>query len=132
MPRTPAEQAIYLAERPIYDAAASLDKYAAMATALRAGLARVHLPVAAAAEHLDYMDDLLAIVSAQLNRAANVVNAELERLQKAEEARYALADRAQATIGRLVTVAPGIERKMVAANDDGQARLAASLRGGVL
>lgn len=86
--RTPEEQAIYNAERPIYDAAAGLDKCAAMLATLRACLDRVHLPAAVACDHLDDTDDLLAIVAARLTRAVFHVGKEIDRLQDAETARF--------------------------------------------
>ena len=50
MPRTPAEQAFYKAERPIYDGATSLEKALAQLEALRRSFPGV-LPVAAAEAH---------------------------------------------------------------------------------
>lgn len=95
--RTPAEQAIYNAERPIYAVAAALDKYTAMLATLRAGLAKVILPAAVANDHLDFIDDLLAIADAKLDRATSHVGKKIEQLQDAEQARYDATPEDEAT-----------------------------------
>lgn len=81
MPRTPVEQAIYDAERPVYDAAAALDKLLTQAYAFRSGLEKIRLPIEAANDRLDHSDDMLAILISQLNSAATIIEAEVERLQ---------------------------------------------------
>jgi hypothetical protein len=127
--RTPEEQAIYNAERPIYDASADLDRCAGMLDRLRATLGMLHLPPAVATDHLDDMDDLLAIVASRLARAGNHVAKEIDRLQDAEQARHdAAEDDDTARERELLEFEDAHGRP---ANDD-LATLAASLRRGVL
>jgi hypothetical protein len=75
MPRTPQDTAI------------ALEKALAQLNALRASLAAIHLP--SVMDRLDYSDDLLTTVGAMINRAANDLFEEQERIQSAEEVAYA-------------------------------------------
>jgi hypothetical protein len=131
MPRTPAERAIYEAERPIYAASAGLDKLLSQLRAFRSGLAEIILPIAAANDRLDHTEDLAAILTSQLHSASAIIDGELERLQAAEEARHAVReDRAvdadftrwEASLRRTDAAVSG---------DEALARLVAGLRSGV-
>jgi hypothetical protein len=83
-----ADRAIYLADRPIFEAAARLEKFASETASLRAQLARLRLPLEAAEDRLDHTDDMLAIVCAQLERALAIVTAEIDRRQEANPEHY--------------------------------------------
>lgn len=114
--RTPAEAAIYAAERPIYAAHAKLIELLQINTSI-ARHASARLPLPEAERCMDGIDDDFANVRTKLAAAIQVMTAETERLQEAEEARYAA--REDRAIDRdfhqwVQTVSPGITRKLVA------------------
>ena len=88
MPRTPAEQTHYLSERPIYEAHARLERCISTARALRS-YAKGCLPVAAAELHMNDIETHLDAIVAKLAGALGVMTLETDRLQAAEERRYA-------------------------------------------
>ena len=63
------------AERAIAD----LDRAVSQLHTLRASLAAIVLPIAAANDRLGCTDDMLAIVQRQINRASDIIEAEIER-----------------------------------------------------
>lgn len=77
------------ADRAIHAASDALDKLLSQARAFRSALTALRLPIAAAEDRLDHTDDLCMILISQLNRAAEIVSQEIERLQLAEEVEYA-------------------------------------------
>ena len=89
--RSPAEQAIYLAERPIYAAADRLEKSIVMLASLRA-LIQPRLPIAEAEAEMDGVEDLIDRMQSKLGAALAIHTDEIERLQIAEEARYNAAN----------------------------------------
>lgn len=89
--RTPTEQAIYQAERPIYNAADRLEQSLRMLASLRA-LIVPRLPIAEAEAEMDDTEDLIDRVQAKLGAALAIHDAEIERLQLAEDARYNAAN----------------------------------------
>ncbi len=98
--RTPAEQAIYLAERPVYDAASRLEKSIATLASLRTAT-NARLPIVEAEAEMDDIDDHFAAIGKKLAAALAIHDAAIERMQIEEDVRYiranglfALADRA--------------------------------------
>ena len=72
--------------RPIHAAVASLDKQLSHLAALRKELTETRLPLPAAEDRLDNVDDLLAIVGSQLNRALDLCIDEMNALDAGQEA----------------------------------------------
>jgi hypothetical protein len=110
----------------IHAAAQTLNEHQIALTDLRRGLASFVLPSPAANDRLDHADDLLAILASQLNRAADILSDELERIEAANAREARAVDRDF----QRWNVAVGITKRVVA-NDD-MTRLTTALKGGVL
>lgn len=89
--RTPIEQAIYLAERPFYDACARTEKAIALLASLRA-LIKPRLPLAEAEAEMDDIEGHLDVIGRKLAAALVIQDANIEGLQVAEDARYNAAN----------------------------------------
>jgi hypothetical protein len=76
------------ADQAIVAAVDELNRYSAELTRLRNGLGKLRLPIAAAEDRLDNLDDVLAIAASQLNLASQRMEADFERILKADDARY--------------------------------------------
>lgn len=107
------------ADRAVYAASAALDKLLSQAQAFRAGLAATTLPDAAN-RCLDHSDDLARILISQLRSADEIVTAELERIQEAEEVAYARAHGVLALASTEAAIDRDFNRwtNALAANDD--------------
>jgi hypothetical protein len=90
MPRTPAEAAIYLAERPVYDGCARIEKSLAMLAALRS-LVQPQLRIDTAEAAMDDIEGDMDRIGAKLGAALAIHVAAIERMQLDEEIRYARA-----------------------------------------
>jgi hypothetical protein len=76
------------ADRAICEAAAKLDNYILTFATARKDLAALRLPLPAAEDKLDHIDDLLAIVCSLLNRAGAIMGDAVETIRRADDARY--------------------------------------------
>ncbi len=76
------------ADRAIVSAAGRLDQYLTTLTDLRAGLAALRLPLPAAEDRLDHVDDLLAIVKSQLTASWALLDDAANGVLAADIARY--------------------------------------------
>jgi hypothetical protein len=131
--RTPAEQAIHDAERPIYEASAALDKLLSQMSAVRSGLARLSLPIDPAARALDHSDDLAGILISQMHAAAAIINDRIERFQLDEDVRFVRDHGLFALAANDNTTGPGDTPAPLALTvDETLTRLVAGLRGGAL
>jgi hypothetical protein len=83
-----AEREIFVADRPFFMAAAALEKFAGQAETLRRGLAALRLPLPDAEDKLDHVDDSLATVGAQIERALSLIGEEIDRRQEANPDHY--------------------------------------------
>jgi hypothetical protein len=110
---------ISAADRAVYNASAALDRLLTQAQVLRLALAGVRLPIPEAEDKLAYSDDLIAVILGQLYSAATVVNAEVERIQEAEEVAFARVHGLTAlSEGQLVNRDFARWTNKLAANDD--------------
>lgn len=86
-------------ERALGAASAALDKLISQIGIFRSGLAAVRIPLDAANDRLDHSEDLAAILSSQLTRAASDIDREIERLlETADLARDAANDDGPLTV----------------------------------